>query len=335
MLFLSESDVKQALTMAEGVKVCEEAYKSYSSKEIAHFFQAGDPLNDEGGAYIILPAAHRGKNIFGFKYAGSCPANPAKGIPTVACTIQLCDLSTGVPICLMGANHLTSIKTASSQAVATKYMSRKDASIMAIVGAGLQASFQLEAVSLVRKLKELRVADMDLERAKTLADWYKKNVDDSVQVKATSNASEAADGADIVTTITTSFKPVLDGDAVSAGVHVNAMGSFTPAMQEIGGSLVKKAAKISTDVVNTTWQVAGDLIKPLEMGLIGKDAITAEMGDIVAGKASGRDSDDEVTLFESVGFSVLDIAMAIGVYEAARAKKIGQAIDIFQNATGL
>ncbi len=335
MLFLSENDVRKSLTMEDGVRICEEAYRSYSAGEIAHFFQAGDPLTDDGGAYIILPASHQGKNLFGFKYAGSYPANPAKGLPTVACTIQLCDLATGFPVCLMGANHLTSVKTASSQAVATKYMSRKDAETMAIVGAGHQASFQLQAVSLVRGLKELRIADVDLSRAEALGVWYREHVDSGVAVTATTDAHAAAFGADIVTTITTSFRPVLGGPSVSPGAHVNAMGSFTPDMQEIDCDLVRKAGRISTDVIDTTWRVAGDLIKPLEQGFIGKDAITAELGDIVAGKASGRDDDGEITLFESVGFSVLDIAMAIGVYEAAAEKGIGRAVDIYHNATGM
>jgi ornithine cyclodeaminase/alanine dehydrogenase-like protein (mu-crystallin family) len=112
------------------------------------------------------------------------------------------------------------------------------------------------------------------------------------------------------------------------------MGSFTPDMHEIDCDIVQAASKISTDVASTTWQVAGDLIKPLEKGLIDKSAITAELGDIVAGKAKGRDNDEEITIFESVGFSVLDIAIAIGIYEAARAKKIGVDIEVFGNSTG-
>jgi ornithine cyclodeaminase/alanine dehydrogenase-like protein (mu-crystallin family) len=334
LLFLTEKDVEQALSMKEGIDICEEAYKNYSDGRISHFFQAGDPLTDDGGAYIILPASDRKKKIFGFKYAGSYPSNPSKGIPTVACTIQLCDLDNGFPVCLMGANLLTSVKTASSQAVATKYMSRENSSVMAIVGAGHQARFQLEAVSYVRKLRELRIADIDKSRAENLAKWYLENIDRDVKVTVSADPDQASRGADIVTTITTSFKPVISAKSVSAGAHLNAMGSFTPDMQEIDCDIVQAAARISTDVASTTWQVAGDLIKPLEKGLIDKNAVTAEMGDIVAGKARGRNGDDEITVFESVGFSVLDIAIATGVYEAAKAKKIGADIEIFGNKTG-
>jgi ornithine cyclodeaminase len=234
----------------------------------------------------------------------------------------------------MGANWLTSIKTASSQAVATKYMSREDSAVMAIVGAGHQSHFQLQAVSLVRKLKELRIADKDKDRADELGKWYSENVDGGVKVTTTTDSHQAANGADIVTTITTSFKPVLGARSISPGCHVNAMGSFIPEMQEIDCDIVQAAAKISTDVPSTTWKVAGDLIKPLEKGLIDENAITAPLGDIVAGKARGRDAAKEITLFESVGFSVLDISIACGVYEAAIARKIGTTVEIFGNSTG-
>lgn len=335
MLFLSEADVMGVLKMTSGIDECEKAYVAYSEGRINHFSQAGDPLGDEGGAYIILPAAHEGKKYFGFKYAGSYPTNPAKGIPTVACTIQLCDLTTGFPVCLMGANYLTSIKTASSQSMAIKYMSRKNAEIMGIIGAGRQASFQLLGASLVRSLKEVRIADSDVERAKDLARWYKENINDKAKVLATSQASEATRGADIVTTITTSFTPVIEAQDIASGAHVNAMGSFTPQMQEIGGSVARMAARIATDVAETTWRTAGDLIKAAEDGWIKKDAKLTALGDIVAGKESGREKEDEMTLFESVGFSVLDVALAIGVYEEAMEKNIGRNVEMFQNNTNM
>lgn len=335
MLILSEADVINVLTMTSGIEVCEKAYAAYSEGRIRHFSQAGDPLGDEGGAYIILPAAHQGKEYFGFKYAGSYPSNPAKGIPTVACTIQLCDLTTGFPVCLMGANHLTSIKTASSQSMAIKYMSRKNAEIMGIIGAGHQASFQLLGASLVRTLKEVRIADSNIGRAETLARWYEENISDKATVFATSQLSEAIRGADIVTTITTSFTPVIEADDIASGAHVNAMGSFNPQMQEIGGSVVQRAARIATDVAETTWRTAGDLIKAVEQGWIKENIRLAALGDIVAGKESGREKENEVTLFESVGFSVLDIALAIGVYEEAKEKKIGCNVNMFQNGTNV
>jgi ornithine cyclodeaminase len=213
-------------------------------------------------------------------------------------------------------------------------MSRENSSIMAIIGAGHQSRFQIQAVSLVRKFKELRISDLDKARAENLAKWYAENIDGSVKIKTTQDAHQAAHGADVLTTITTSFKPVVSARSISPGTHINAMGSFTPDMHEIDCDIVQAAGKISTDVAGTTWQVAGDLVKPLEKGLIDKNAITAELGGIVSGKAKGRDSDEEITIFESVGFSVLDIAIAIGIYEAAKARKLGVDIEVFGNATG-
>ena len=327
MLIITEKEVEKVLCMDKVISVVEEAYKDFDNKKIIYFPRTGGGLNENGGAYIILPASHIGKGYFGFKYASSYPDNPSRGVPTVASTILLCDLNTGFPVSFMGANYITAMKTASSPAVASKYLSRERASVVAIIGAGFQSKFQLWALSYVRKLEEIRIFDKNLLNAQLLADWYLKNVDAAVNVNIVENTAEAIDGADIVTTITTSFKPVFFGK-VKAGTHINAMGSFLPEMQEIHEDTVGNADVIATDVPQDTWSVAGDLIKAEAKGKLSKDFCISAMGAIVSGNTPGRQSDDAVTLFESVGFSALDIAVAAYAYETALEKKIGTAINL-------
>ena len=329
MLTLTEQQVAEVLNMKDSIAQVEQAYLLYARGQLPSFYRAGGNLTDDGGAFEILPGSHLSKNYFGFKYAGSYPGNPAKGLPTVASTILLCDLSSGFPEAHIAANTLTALKTAASPAVATKYLARPGACRAAILGAGFQAHYQVRGLDAVLELEELHIYDKFTASAQKMADWFTAEINPRVKVFVHESADAAVADADVVTTITTSFTPVLHGSALKPGAHVNAMGSWLPEMQEIDDETVLRAGLLATDIPEDMWHVAGDILTPCSKGLITRDHPVTRLSDIVAGTAPGRQSDGQITLFESIGFSSLDIALAAAVYEQAQAKGIGSDIPMF------
>ncbi len=329
MLVLTEKEVASSLSIQDCIVKVEEAYIRYAEGRLPSFFRAGGNLTADGGAFEILPCSHLEKKYFGFKYASSYPTNPQRGFPTVASTILLCDLTTGFPVAHMGANLLTALKTAASPAVATKYLARNDASVVCIIGAGFQARYQLRGLAAVLKIRELRILDLNRDNATAMAKWFNEEVDPATKVIVASEAEQAVSGAEVITTITTSFKPVITAQYLQKGCHINAMGSWLPEMQELDDSVVLAADFVATDIAHDMWHAAGDMIQPLNKGLITKEYPVSELGDIVKGTKKGRENDRQITIFESVGFSSLDISLAIAVYENAQTQGLGTEIPVF------
>jgi len=255
--------------------------------------------------------------FFGIKYASSFPDNREKGKDTVISQINLYSSETGEPLAFISANYLTAIKTGAAAGVATDILAKKKACRLAIIGTGIQAKTQVIAIQEVRYLKEVCVFDKNYIKAKQFVEYVEKINNQNYDVKIAESSDQCVQGADIVSTCTPSSTPVFSGDSLVPGTHINAIGSFTPFMQEIDTATILKAHKIVTDHTEETWSAAGDLLIPLGEGKISKSKLHGELGDVLSGKILGRENEKEITLYESVGFSVLDIAMAISVYKNA------------------
>jgi ornithine cyclodeaminase/alanine dehydrogenase-like protein (mu-crystallin family) len=215
---------------------------------------------------------------------------------------------------VVAANWLTALKTGAASAVATKYLSVPKPLVLALIGCGVQARTQLEGILTVRAVKEIRLYDLFKARAAELGQQIESR-GAFCPVSVFDDPNLCVDGADVICTSTTSMTPVFDSRFLKNGSHTNAVGSFTPEMQEIESQAVIKAAKVVVDREAVAWQVAGDLLVPLAEGLIDKTKIYAELGAIVNGSIPGRQSDSEITIYESVGFAALDLAVAVAVYE--------------------
>jgi ornithine cyclodeaminase/alanine dehydrogenase-like protein (mu-crystallin family) len=323
MLVLSENDVKRSIDMGAVLEAVMQAYRDYSDQRIDLFPRVTMAVRGEDHAAILLPANDRSNFLYGFKQASSFPSNMEKGMNTVFADIHLYSAETGEPLALVSANHLTAMKTGAASAAATKFLSREGEAILAIIGTGVQAYTQLEGIQRVRPLKEVRLYDIDYGRAQAFAE----SIGD-IRIVLSGTADECVSGADIVVTATPSLTPVFSGDSVSNGTHINAVGSFTPYMQEIDTRTVLKSSKIVTDNQEETWAVAGDLLVPLREGKITRRAVYGDLGDIVAGKKPGRENDQEITIYESVGFAALDIAVAAVAYRKAVEKGVGTKVDL-------
>ena len=316
VLYLKESRVISLLPMELAVDKVRQAQKEYAQGLIRVPGRITMEVRGPEQACLFLPAVHHAKPFYAFKQASSFAQNPSRGRPTVQSQIFLYSAETGDLLAVIEAVGLTALKTGAASAVASDYLARREARSLGIIGTGIQAQTQLQGLALVRDLKEARVFDLDPARAQGFAAWAGERFP-GLEVRPAPSAEEAVGGADIIVTCTTSLKPVFSAEALSPGAHINAVGSFTPAMQEIDAETVARADLVYTDSEADCWEVAGDLLAPLEQGLIGRDRIAGEIGELAAGEKPGRTGEEQVTIYESVGFAPLDLACAVAVYEKA------------------
>jgi len=326
MRLITEAQVKARLTMEEAVSAVEAAFGDYSRGLIRIEPRVTMEVRGEANPAIFLPANHLGRHFYGLKQASSFPGNQDRGLPTVFSDIHLYSAQTGRPLAMMGAVHLTAVKTGAASAVATKYLAPQGRVALAVIGTGVQAETQVAGIGLVRELKEIRLHDLDRGRAEAFARGLEGTAG-RVPVKVFDDPDECVAGAEVVVTCTTSFRPVFNGRSLVPGCHLNAVGSFTPRMQEVDAETVARADRVVTDVTDETWRVAGDLLMALEEGRITRERVNAELGDIVAGKAPGREGPREITLYESVGFGALDIALAAALLQRAEAEGWGTEVE--------
>lgn len=323
MLFISEKNIIELLTIGEVIESVRVALRDYSHERVMVPSRVAMDVRGPDNSVIFLSANYLSMPYYGLKHAATCPGNAEKGEKTVLSDIHLYCADTGKPLAVLSANHLTAMKTGAAAAVATDLLARTADAVLAIVGAGVQARTQAAAIQEVRPIRELRVFDLDRGRAQAFAEYIDTMKNRNYTVTIADTAGECVSHADIVSTCTPSATPVISGDLISEGTHINAIGSFTPRMQEIDAETVAKADKIVTDSVPEAMAAAGDLLVPLERGQFQASDLYGELGDIVAGKIHGRENQSEITLYESVGFAALDIAVAVAAYRKAESAGLG------------
>jgi alanine dehydrogenase len=291
---LDEAAVSRLLHMEDVIPTMERALADFSSGKVVQPVRVMVPVAEHEGFLGLMPA-YTGASL-GVKLVAFYPQN--QGIPTHHATILLFKPETGEPIVSMDGRLITEVRTAAVSAVATKYLAREDASVLALIGSGVQARSHLEALRLVRRFEDVRV-------------WSPRHAEDFARqfdgVRATSSAEEAVRGADVVVTATTSKTPVLFGEWLSPGVHINAIGGLSP-WRELDDEVLRRA-RVYVDSREAAFKESGDVIAAGEA--------FAEVGEVVTGAKPGRRSAEEVTLFKSLGLAVEDVATADLVYGKA------------------
>jgi alanine dehydrogenase len=291
---LDEAAVSRLLRMEDVIPTMERALADFSSGKVVQPVRVMVPVAEHEGFLGLMPA-YTGSAL-GTKLVAFYPQN--QGIPTHHATILLFRPETGEPLVSMDGRLITEVRTAAVSAVATKYLAREDASVLAIIGSGVQARSHLEALRLVRQFEDVRV-------------WSPRHAEEFARhfdgVRATSSAEEAVRGADVVVTATTSKTPVLFGEWLSPGVHINAIGGLAP-WRELDDEVLRRA-RVYVDSREAAFKESGDVIAAGEA--------FAELGEVVTGAKPGRRSAEEVTLFKSLGLAVEDVATADLVYGKA------------------
>jgi ornithine cyclodeaminase/alanine dehydrogenase-like protein (mu-crystallin family) len=235
--------------------------------------------------------------------------------------VVVLDAATGAPLALVEGGHLTALRTGATSALATKLMARADARTVALFGAGVQARTQLAGVRAVRDIREVRIVSRRAESATLLAGEL-TGVDTRVL-----DGAQAIRGADIVITATTCPTPLFPGGALEPGTHVNAIGAYAATMREVDSAAIQRA-RIVVDTREGALAEAGDLIIPIRERVIGANHIVAELSELVTGAIPGRTSEDEITLFKSVGHAAQDVALARRVLDIAIAQNLGTMVSL-------
>jgi ornithine cyclodeaminase len=315
ILVLNQQEVEQLLDMEGCIEAMAEALASLARGEVHVPLRAVvRPAGED--TFIGLMPAHRGGGapLYSLKTVCVFPDNPKRGLDAHQGTVTLFDGETGETRAVMNASAITAIRTAAVSAVATRLLAREDASVLGILGAGVQARSHLEALRLVRDFDRVRIFSPTAAHAEALAA--------EADAEAVGSAEEAVRGADVVVTATSSLDPVLRREWLEPGAHVNAVGGRPPAMRELDVATVADSA-FYVDRRESAENEAFDYRDALESGAIGPDHIRGEIGEVLIGAAPGRTSPEELTVFRSLGLAVEDLAAAEYVLRRARESGVG------------
>lgn len=315
MIYINEEQVRRVVTMKTALPVFRQAYKDSVDGQIYAGGRIVMPIRGEENSGQWLVANCLNAPFFGAKFSSAFPGNAKKGIPSTISQTSLYSAETGELIAVVEANHLTAIKTGGSAAIATDLMARRDAGRLGIIGSGLQAFSQVLGIQEVRPLTEVHVYDRNPARVEDFVRRIEEIRNRPYAIFAAESAEACVSASDMLCTCTTSHTPVFDGDALEAGTHINAIGSYMPFMQEIDQKTVVRSDKIVTEDVDGLWAAAGDFLIPFGKGLIAREKVIGSVGEVLTGKIAGRDSAEEITLYKSVGFCVLDVAIAGAVFQ--------------------
>lgn len=327
MLILTADEIRKVLPMKDAIEAMKQAYASLSDGKAEVPLRSRLPVPPHDGLTLFMPAFVNDKKsqALAVKVVSVFPRNPQHNLPLIFAAVLVLDASTGKPVALLEGSTLTAIRTGAASGLATAILSRSDSRVAAIFGAGAQARTQLEATCTVRTIEQVWVYDADLERAEAFVAELAGlgSIPRNLHIAKTSE--EAIHEADIICTATTSMSPVFDDAKLKPGVHINAIGSYTPEMQEIPSETVGRA-HIVVDSISATLAETGDLVIPIRSGLIKTEDVNTELGEILLGRKPGRKSADEITFFKSVGIAVQDAMAAQVALENAQKLGLGQLI---------
>ena len=321
-LLLSRSDIEGFLTMATCMGAVEKAFADLASGGAIMPQRTPIGLPDKGGVALFMPAHIKSLGALGAKVVTVYGQNPAKfNLPAVLGTIILLDENTGFPIAIMEGGFLTAMRTGAVSGVATKYMARPDAKIGMIFGTGVQAFTQVLAIHEARPLEKLVAFSIDPpEKRKAFADSITKKI--GVPVELADDPAKAVGKSDIVVLATSAKDPIVNGSWFKPGTHINGIGSHAPKMRELDTATVQKS-RIICDQFDACRAEAGDFIIPAESGEWSWTEVAGSLGEVILGKVKGRQANDEITLFKSVGLAIQDLSVAKAVYEEAKKADVG------------
>lgn len=328
LLYLNAREVESLFPMAEAVEVVEGALAALARGEAIQPLRQPLWTPDRSGLLGLMPGM----------LLGTIPEQrelpPVMGLKAVSVFLDrhpshqglvlLFDAQRGTPLAIFDAESITAIRTAAASGVATRHLAREDVAELAILGAGVQAATHLEAMRSVRPVARVRVWSRTVERARRFAE--EQSATHGVPVEAVASARDAVDGAGLVCTCTSSAEPVLEGAWLSAGAHVNAVGACTPKARELDAAAVARA-RVYVDSRESATHEAGDLLLARSEGALAEDPVMGELGEVILGRVPGRRSAEEITLFESLGLAVEDLASAVHVLAKARSAGRGTVLE--------
>ena len=305
MVILNKEQINELVNMNEDIVAMKTAFIQLINKEAIIPERLNTDIPGNNVTSLVMPAYSLNNPYYIVKVVSVNYSNPQKGLPLIHSSVQVFDAFKGNMVATLDGESITAIRTGAASGLATDILAKKDAKVGAIFGTGIQAKSQVEALSVVKNLEKILV----FSRTKESAELFCNFIYDKFGIKANIGEKDLLKEADIICTATPSEKPLFNHQDLNPGVHINAIGSFKPHMQEVGIETVINS-KVIVDNRETCKIEAGYLIILTEQRKWSFDLIHGELGQVVLGEIPGRDTDDEITLFKSVGNAIQDLALA-------------------------
>jgi ornithine cyclodeaminase/alanine dehydrogenase-like protein (mu-crystallin family) len=321
---LRGAEVRELLPMAECIELMQRTMIAVSEGRVVLPLRSILVMPGDRGMMGMMPGYLADPECFGVKLVSLIPRNKPPQYSSHLGLVLLFEAEHGRPVALLDAAEITAIRTAAASGLATRLLARPEAGDLALLGAGEQARSHLEAMLSVRALRRIRVWARDRDKARLFAEAAGARY--RIAVETSPTAREAVAGADIICTTTKAREPILQGDWLAPGTHLNVVGSSIAAAAEIDTAAVVKA-RFFVDRRESTINEGGEYLRALKSGAITADHILGEIGEVASGSKQGRSSPLDVTLYKSLGIAPQDLAAAHHILEKARAAGVGQVID--------
>jgi len=319
-LILRRAEIEKLVDIRQALKLVEKVFRAHAKGLVQMPAKVYIHLDKYHGDFRAMPAYIEGMEASGIKWVNVHPENKRYGLPSIMAVIILSDPRTGFPLAIMDGTLITNLRTGAAGGIAAKYLANKGSRRVSLVGCGKQAQAQLIALNEVFKLKSVLVYDRVESKA---IGFIKKMGHLGLKIKRCSNIKGCVQGADIVVTTTPSRKPIIKSDWITKGTHINAIGADAKGKEELDPAILKRARIIVDD--RTQAIHSGEINVPLSREIMDESDICATLGEVITGNKKGRIGKNDITVFDSTGLAIQDIAVANFIYkEAARKKKFKQ-----------
>lgn len=325
MLVLSRREVESLLSMPTCIGLMEQALTSLARGEAILPLRPVIRIPGSANAFAVMPAYSSALQAAGAKLISVYPDNHGTALDSHQGLVILFDGANGRPLAIMDAASITAIRTAAVSGVATRLLARGDARTVLILGAGVQGRTHVDAMLAARPFRRVVVWSRTAAHAEALVAEARRR--HPARIEAATDLRAAVEEADVICTVTASRQPVLFGDWLRPGTHLNAVGASVPTARELDTAAVQRA-RIFVDRRESALAEAGDLLVPMREGAISAGDIRGEVGEVLIGAVGGRGSDDEITLFKSLGLAIEDLACARYLHDRANAQAVGSRVDV-------
>ena len=323
MLLLDRKDIAQVFTTRDAIEAVKTAFKMTEDGSIV------SPLRTvvEGkydGTFLFMPAYAPDLDAAALKVIDIFPHNIDQGLMSSPAQVMLIDGKTGYVVAMMDGTFVTQLRTGASSGAAFDLLAKQHCRKGALIGTGGQAATQLASMLEARSLEEVSVYDINAERCKAFCDeMQEKLAAYGAIIHPAATSDECVEDADLIITVTASKVPVFDGTKVKAGATISCVGTYQPDRREMDPAILPRAAKIICDSKEAALSETGDLLIPIADGIISEDDVLGSLGDVINGKLPGRENDDEIIVYETVGIAAQDLVTAKAIYDKAVEKGIG------------
>lgn len=322
LLYISDDRIRSLISTTDAIPLVEKAFAAYARGEAWMPSKVYLDLPGIEGDFRAMPAYIRETGACGLKWVNAHPRNPEHGILSVMATIILSRAETGEPLAVLDGTYITNIRTGAAGGVANKHLSREDSSRVALVGCGAQAATQLEAARAVRPIKHVRVWGHEAGLAEA---FIEKNRGEGLEFEPVQSIEDGVRDVDIVITTTPSRKPLVMRDWLSPGTHINAMGADAEGKQELDPRILSDATVVLDDLEQASH--SGEINVPLSGGDYSRDQVHGTLGEVVNGAIPGRENVEQITVFDSTGLAIQDMAVAGYVHERCREQGTGIVLE--------